>query len=199
MSNLDLNRNFYNESYSLFGHNTRTLNWGSKFSQSIRFQTLTKPFPLYGKTILDVGCGFADLHTWLNQQQILHHYTGIDISGKVLSKARSIHPSLSFYELPVTSLPGECLFDYVFASGIFTYSTESPYTFLLDTVQAMSRLSRYGFAFNTLISSFRSPVPGEFHANVTLLMTLLKQSDFGHDFNLSLSYVPGDATFYVYK
>ena len=199
MSNLDLNKKFYNESHAQYGDSKKTLNWGSNYSQIKRFEELTQPFDLHDKTILDVGCGFADLHSWLNEQQISHTYTGIDISDKILSVARSTYPFLTFYQTPVTSLPRDQLFDYVFASGLFTYSIESPYTFLLETVHSMSQLARCGFAFNTLTSSERSPVEGEFHANLPKLISLLSDTDYCQNLQISDSYMPGDATFYVYK
>ena len=43
---------------------------------------------LHGKRLLDVGCGFGDLLSWLNARGIEPQYTGIDICKPMIERCR---------------------------------------------------------------------------------------------------------------
>ncbi len=74
------------------------LDWSSQEAQFTRFRILAeeararlgnRPFSL-----LDVGCGIADLADYLRQQRLPVQYTGVDITPAVLAEARRRHPAL---------------------------------------------------------------------------------------------------------
>ena len=43
------------------------LGWLNKHDQQVRFETLAKIADLNGKTVMDAGCGYADLYPFLKK------------------------------------------------------------------------------------------------------------------------------------
>ena len=51
----------YGRRFAEMGVSPRTLGWGSKEDQLTRFQVMTEQIDFAGSTLMDIGCGFADL------------------------------------------------------------------------------------------------------------------------------------------
>jgi SAM-dependent methyltransferase len=104
-----------------FGYSPETLGWGKEGRQKVRFSVLSHPilkFP--SSSVLDVGCGFADLYDYLVAHGWHGHYCGIDIVPGLLQTARERHSSLDLREIDITclDLPLET-HDFLVASGVF--------------------------------------------------------------------------------
>ena len=84
----------YENLYSQYGKSFRSLDWGSQESQHRRFQVLAEIGIAEGDNILDIGCGFADFYSWLQQNRCNVIYQGIDITPAMILSAREIYPSL---------------------------------------------------------------------------------------------------------
>ena len=54
-------------------------------------------------SVLDVGCGFADLYEHLLQQGWVGRYSGVDIVPGLLAEARERHPSLDLQEADIAA------------------------------------------------------------------------------------------------
>lgn len=65
---------FYKE-----GETPKALGWGCKEDQLERFWVISENIDLEGKTVLDLGCGFADFYGYLLDKNITCNYIGIDI------------------------------------------------------------------------------------------------------------------------
>ena len=63
--------------------------WSSREGQRIRFEAIARSCPLAERTILDVGCGRADLLAYLLERgTVPAHYTGLDMIPASLRAAR---------------------------------------------------------------------------------------------------------------
>ena len=62
----------------------KTLGWGKTSDQLERFTALTDNYTFHEKTILDIGCGFADFYGFLKDKGILCNYIGVDIIPEFL-------------------------------------------------------------------------------------------------------------------
>src|SRR5579864_4657824 len=104
-----------------FGHSPESLGWGRHGRQEVRFSVLAD-YALCNRTasVLDVGCGFADLYDFLKARGWGGMYTGLDIVPGLLEEARRHHPLLDLHEADITEI-GESLpqYDVVVASGVF--------------------------------------------------------------------------------
>ena len=102
------------------GHSPETLGWGKLGREHVRFQVMTDVVQEVGAaSVLDVGCGFADLFDHLVAQGWNGEYSGIDIVPGLLAEARERHPSLDLQEADVASYESAGTFDVVVASGVF--------------------------------------------------------------------------------
>jgi len=70
--------------------------------------------------VLDVGCGLGDLYMWLKKNKIEVDYLGIDITAKMILKAKKKYPEASFKICDLMDNPHSLdRVDFVLSSGIF--------------------------------------------------------------------------------
>lgn len=104
-----------------FGYSPETLGWGKHGRQEVRFGVLSRPIlECPDSSVLDVGCGFADLYDYLVAHGWHGCYCGIDIVPGLLQVAREGHPDLDLRELDITATGLQLgIYDFVVASGVF--------------------------------------------------------------------------------
>ena len=130
----------------------KSLNWGSREGQHLRFKILAGIGLLEGKCILDVGCGLGDFAGWLDQNNIRVEYTGLDLTPELVGQARKNYPEHKFVQgsiLDESLLIGQ-QFDFVFSSGIFCTYNMNGDAWLREAVSRMWLLCKEGVAFNSL-------------------------------------------------
>lgn len=120
--NIDKYNELYNSRYQKYGFSPQTLGWYTG-KQDFRFSVATRDFGEDIRSVLDVGCGFADLYIYFNSIGKDVCYTGIDLNEKLLEEAkRNIEkkalgiPKLIQGDILDISLPEK--YDAVLAIGI---------------------------------------------------------------------------------
>lgn len=89
----DLTIKRYNKRFEEYGLEAKTLGWGCKEDQFTRFEAATRYVDFRGKSVLDIGCGFADFHEFLISNDIkIKKYKGIDINDKLIEVAKKRFP-----------------------------------------------------------------------------------------------------------
>jgi len=95
----------YNKRFELLGEDVKSLGWGDKEQQNTRFMQVGALFNFSKKSVLDIGCGFADLNTFFEKNNIdLEHYIGWDINENFLDVARKRYPESLFEIVDLTTL-----------------------------------------------------------------------------------------------
>jgi len=157
----------YRQLLAEHGASHRTLDWGSRAGQHLRFSVLAGIGNLAGSRILDVGCGLGDFAGWLDAQGIAADYTGVDLTAELVEQAARLHPRRRFLHGSILdeSLWSEERFDYVLASGIFATYPAGADDFLRRAVSRMWRLAERGCACNSLSAWAPTREAGEFHAD----------------------------------
>lgn len=138
------------------------LDWGSRQAQIMRFQALAgvlgdKRYQVGSKdgkkpALLDIGCGFGELASFLENRNIFVDYTGIDICTAFVEAAKNHNPTLNlivgdaFFQPPLKS----GIFDLVFASGTLNLQVEEHDKFVTMALARMVDLSRSLVAVNFL-------------------------------------------------
>ena len=82
----------YSKRFKELGRNVKTLGWGTKEQQTYRFmQTINSNIDLTDKDILDIGCGFGDYASFLEEYSVkFKSYLGIDINPDLINEAKDI-------------------------------------------------------------------------------------------------------------
>lgn len=167
----------------------RSLDWGSKAGQQLRFRVLSEIGVAAADSLLDVGCGTGDLHEWLDEHRPGVRYTGLDITPEMLEVCRTRFPSSRFERanlLEPETMVGE-QFDWVVASGIFAKRPAAGQSYLEAMVARMFSLARTGVAFNSLSSWCADQDPGEFYSDplqtLTFCRTLTPWVALRHDYH----------------
>jgi len=145
---------YYREKIEFHGATACGVDWNSPDSQRLRFVQLLKltdhsqPF-----TINDYGCGYGALADYLKGEGYAFQYCGFDISPRMIAKGVELHAGMQ--EVAFVSKEQDVSeADYTVASGIFNVKLQASSTewesYMLRTLEAISRLSKRGFAFNVL-------------------------------------------------
>jgi len=113
----------YTQRLLRFGDAPQTLGWDTRAHQDTRFAIALSLATFYGKSVLDVGCGLADFHTFLYGNGIhIRSYTGIDINEHLLARCRLKHPAATFVLGNILlDDPPEHSYDIVVAFGLVNF------------------------------------------------------------------------------
>jgi len=137
------------------------LDWSCPEEQEMRFAVLARALREDGLvgphaprpfTVLDVGCGMADLRTYLHAHQPAARYVGVDIASKVLIEAKRRAPGAELAVADVFSAAPfpENTFDVVFCSGVFNLNVGNNEAFLRSGIPALFSLARHCLVVNFL-------------------------------------------------
>lgn len=123
------------------------LGWRDKSSQTDRFDVFVQNCFESGDSVLDFGCGIADLYPYIKNQGLDINYTGIDIMPSFIKTAKERYGNdvkiintnvLYFLET----------FDWVYASGVFSIGFDMNQ--LLEHITHFVKISNKGVCFNLL-------------------------------------------------
>lgn len=121
---------FYDRMIAQEGANPRGLALASRASQHLRFSAWLSSAPVAANdSVLDVGCGFADLYDFLVGLGHQGDYAGWDISASAVAEARRRHPEiadrLTERDALDAALDAEERHDWVVCSGTFNVGLSS--------------------------------------------------------------------------
>lgn len=95
-SNLSENTvNRYRSRYHIKGITPQTLGWGCSNDQETRFHTMIYNYDFNQKSILDIGCGFADFYATLCKHSVSCSYYGIDVVPEFIDHCKKKFPNIS--------------------------------------------------------------------------------------------------------
>ena len=129
----------------------KNLGWADVHSQQIRFEILSQLADFEQCSVLDAGCGIADLCGYLKNKFPTCRYYGIEQIPAFVMQALSVYGNMTdvvFYQgdVETASLP---IFDYTLASGLLNYRNSNP-LYAFEMIHKLYNGSRLGIAFNML-------------------------------------------------
>jgi SAM-dependent methyltransferase len=150
-----------------FGYDSQTLGWGKISKQDVRFSILASEALKDKKSsVLDIGCGFADLYDYLIIRGWEGKYTGIDIVPGLINMAKKRHPHLDLKVCDINSEnSGVNSHDYVIASGIMNAQLASGENeeHIKTMLQSMFRLTNNLLAVDFLSTKVDFRKQGAWH------------------------------------
>jgi ubiquinone/menaquinone biosynthesis C-methylase UbiE len=144
--------NLYNERFERFGRDVRTVGWGSRADQVLRFDVLLRGLNLKGKTVLDVGCGLGDLVPYLQERTGGDFaYIGVDIADRLVADAQQLHGGKRCRFLHGDAFREDLpQVDIAVLSGALSLRTEDIADYAHRTLQRMYALAREAACLNFL-------------------------------------------------
>ncbi len=130
---------FYSSRLGLFGQRPEALRW-SKRGQKARYAWITEVMdPEANASVLDYGCGFGDLFTYLKKNSHSVRYTGMDINPKLIEIARMSHPETPFcvFDIEEEPLDKGMRFDHVVLCGVFSTRVEGATESLMNVIRLL--------------------------------------------------------------
>lgn len=83
----------YNEKFSQFGEDPRSLGWGNREQQRHRFEIAVETVDFKNKSVLDIGCGLSDFYAFLVEKMLgIKSYIGVDINPGFVEWNKSKYP-----------------------------------------------------------------------------------------------------------
>jgi SAM-dependent methyltransferase len=147
---------YYSEKVTLHGATPQGVDWNGIESQENRFSQLIKVADIFNDnnlTLLDYGCGFGSLLTYLQKKKKIVNYIGYDISDEMLIKAKELNGKNGVW---INEISKDFKADYVLASGLFNVMLKTNIgdweKYILETLDLINQISIKGFAFNILTS-----------------------------------------------
>jgi SAM-dependent methyltransferase len=158
MSRID-NEEFYKAAIKKYGQSAKGVHWNSVHSQQKRFEILLSCIQDEDFSIVDAGCGFADLYDYLKKNGIpFSSYKGLDLSPSMVRIAKE-KTGCEIIECDICRevLPQA---DYYVCSGAMNIlSRFDTYLFIRNCYESC----RKGFVFNLLMGEDDSLVYNHFY------------------------------------
>lgn len=95
----------YRTRFEKEGQTPRALGWGCSQDQEERFRVLCEQIDFQGKTVMDLGCGFADFYGYLTNRKIACRYIGVDLIPEFIACCEKTYPEASFLHANVMLEP----------------------------------------------------------------------------------------------
>ena len=174
-----------------FGHDVRTVGWGSRRDQWLRFAVLSRGLSLAGKRILDLGCGLGDLVAYLDAQRIVpREYVGLDISAALIAQANKLYggPGRRFIVGDILQVKLEESFDVIVSSGALSFKVSDNEALAKSVLARTFSDCREAVCVNFLSTYVDYQLPKNFHyqpeAMFSYARTLTPWVSLIHDYPL---------------
>jgi len=195
----------YQSLLAMHGHSPKALQWANEHSQRSRFSILADvATPL--TSVLDVGCGLADLYQFLKAKGFDGRYLGVDIVPEfVLHSQKTLHHDKKASARLIRNceqLPKG--YDYVVASGIFNNKRNQNAAFMREMLKAMYDVAGKGIAFNAMSRFVTYRDENLYYTDPLQIFRFCKNVLGGHpvlrhEYSLSKEGFPFEYAMYVYK
>lgn len=145
---------YYTQKIGEYGATHKGVDWNSQESQNLRFdQLLRVTRDERDCSIIDYGCGYGAMASYMRGRGYTGQYFGFDISGAMIKAAHEQQSKLLNCTF-VTDATSLNIADYTIASGIFNVRQQIPNdqwrTYVVDTIRNMAEHSSKGVSFNML-------------------------------------------------
>ncbi|WP_295898704.1 methyltransferase domain-containing protein [uncultured Vibrio sp.] len=145
----------YNRLKKWSGNFSKIQGWSSDQSQHARFKVIESATDFHQRSVLDLGCGYAELYDYLSKNHQLAAYTGVDQQHQFLKAAKKRLANESkvchFVRRDISQFSMKNV-DVVVASGSLNYQSRDP-EYLTKIINRMYQMANETVIFNLLDSS----------------------------------------------
>jgi SAM-dependent methyltransferase len=138
----------YRNAFGRYGVNPGGLYWTTRKAQQVRFRQLLKDVDLEGKSILDVGCGFAEIIPHIRKKAKNFDYLGIDAVSEFVQVSKNSFPEYEFIKGDYYGKPLKRHFDIILTSGTLNSNIKRPMDFRKAAIRIMFDHAKEAVLFN---------------------------------------------------
>lgn len=138
----------YKKSFDKFGDDPRSLQWNSRESAEIRYKQLVEDIDFHNKTVLDVGCGFGDIISFIKAKSKEFYYTGVDVVPEFIKTASEKYPAHKFTKRDYFGNPMQKKFDIILTSGTLNSSSKNAILYRKKAIKTLWEHTNQVLAFN---------------------------------------------------
>lgn len=188
---------YHQQMIALFGEDSSLAQgWREHSDQQIRFEVLSQIGNLNEHSVLDAGCGYADLYPFLKERYPrLQYYYGIEQLSQLADKAKWQYRTHTDVHIEqgdfMKNLP---LCDYVLASGSLNYGSKKN-DFIFKAIKQLYDSCNIALGFNLLRSVKGTGILAVYDPELIL--------EFAHTLSTNVrlidNYVSEDYTVFIYK
>ncbi len=164
-----------------------------------RFNALTAPIKTDGFSLLDYGCGLADLKANLDRRFASYDYEGVDIVDEFVASCRTRYPSTPFRCIRgVEDIDRQ--YDFIIASGVFSISLSSPREqkqLIEYTIEKLFKNTRKALCIDFMRSDVEFRQENAYHQNIPEINAFVSQ--LSSRFIIDKSYLPYEFALLIYK
>lgn len=200
-NDIEIYKKRYVDRLTKFGYSPEALGWGGgKEKQFIRFKNLLEIGCKNEESVLDVGCGFADLYGYLLELDITLDYVGVDINEKLLEVAKEIYPSVKVLCYDILEKENQQKFDWVISSGVFNAKLkyEDNWDYIKKMVTKMYTIAEKGVAIDFMSTFVDFEHPDAYHTSPAKLIEFSK-NELKANVVLRMDYLPYEFCIYLKK
>jgi trans-aconitate methyltransferase len=136
-------RHYHQQMIQLHGADSSlALGWRTRDDQLLRFRILAEIADLNERSVLDAGCGYGDLYTFLLQIYPTVKYSGIEQMTEMVKEGRRSVPGIMQGDFLRDRLP---VSDYVLVSGSLNYGQD-----VFEAIPKLYAACTMGLGFNLL-------------------------------------------------
>ena len=145
-------KEYYENLYETHGRHSASVQHVSYEEQCKRFKILTQNIDATD-SIIDLGCGLADLYAYLKTQHFIGQYLGLDFVENFIHSNEELYREdqqshFKVFDLYLDELP--IGFDHVILSGVFNNLMKDNEEFMKMTVLKMFNAAKQSISFNML-------------------------------------------------
>lgn len=189
----------YQERFKKYGMDPRSLSWKRLGASHQRFRQIWAEINFNDRSVLDVGCGFAELARFLKKRYTGVSYTGVDIVPEFIKEAKKRFPEYDFYTRDYLDKPLKKKFDVVVASGVLNSKVGNKIEYCKKAIKTMFKQAKKVFVFN-MLGGYPQPendAKSVWYADsieiLKYCLTLTRRVILRHHYN------PKDFTIFMYK
>lgn len=146
--NTDKKIKSYQKSFKKYGINPKAIQWQQTESATVRYKELVSDLDLEDKSILDVGCGFADMADYLLKKYKKIDYKGVDIVSEFIEICRKKYTNYKFVKTDYFSRPLKKVFDVILCSGAMNTNINSADIYRKKAIKTMFDHVKIALSFN---------------------------------------------------
>jgi len=193
---------FYKESikkYSPFS--VKALRWNSKESQLVRFRSLLRLGDFQNKSLLDVGCGIADLFFFLKENSFNIKYTGIEILKEFFDTAKirlNGYENINLINNDFFNHKFTNSYDFTICNGSLNLKEDDNYRLLFDFINKSISITNNAIGV-TLLKEADGYIKDErlFHYDQKIVESLLNEMNI-KNYKIFSDYADNDFTVLIY-